>query len=118
MLERIISLVVRLKKGAIILKTTTVITNNNSLKVIELLKSLKLFLFFENSRNIIGSIPKSLNFERILTIASRLLKSPKLLTPRKRAARTIAKTFVKNAAACPNESEKTFLVILSMGDFP
>lgn len=63
-------------------------------------------------------MPKSANFESMLTIARMLLNKPKLLTPRNRAARTIAATFVKKATACPIESEKTFLVILSMGDFP
>ncbi|MBX3007383.1 MAG: hypothetical protein KF816_05060 [Melioribacteraceae bacterium] len=47
-------------------------------------------------------------------MASTLLKTPKFSTPKKRAARIIAATLVKNEAACPNESEKTFLVSFSM----
>ena len=61
-----------------------------------------------------GSIPKSTNLERIPIIARRLLNFPKLSTPKKRAVRTIAITFIIKAAACPNESEKTFFVILSI----
>ncbi len=61
-----------------------------------------------------GSIPKSTNFDRMPMIARRLLNFPKLSTPKKRAARTIAITFIIKAAACPNESEKTFLVTLSI----
>jgi hypothetical protein len=54
--------------------------------------------------------------ERIETTARTLLKIPKFSTPKKRAASTIAATFVKKEAACPKEREKTFLVSFSMID--
>jgi hypothetical protein len=46
--------------------------------------------------------------------ARRLLNMPKFSTPKNLAASIIATTFKINAAPCPNESEKTFLVTFSM----